>query len=69
MLYTSGGKGGQGENLKGCPLPSPAAKESSELAKQLLADSVQREGVEPGSLTIHADLCRPSDYADGRYCL
>ncbi len=32
-----------------------ATKESSELAKQLLADSVQREGVEPGSLTIHAD--------------
>lgn len=32
-----------------------ATKESSELAKQLLADSIQREGVEPGSLTIHAD--------------
>lgn len=32
-----------------------ATQESSELAKQLLADSVQREGVEPGSLTIHAD--------------
>ncbi len=32
-----------------------ASQESSELAKQLIADSVQREGVEPGSLTIHAD--------------
>ncbi len=32
-----------------------ARQESSELAKQLLADSVKREGVEPGSLTIHAD--------------
>ena len=32
-----------------------APKESSELAKQLIADSIQREGVEPGSLTIHAD--------------
>ena len=32
-----------------------APQESSELAKQLIADSVQREGVEPGSLTLHAD--------------
>jgi len=32
-----------------------ATKESSELATQMLADSVQREGVEPGNLTIHAD--------------
>ena len=34
---------------------APGPKESSDLAKQLIADSVQREGMEPGSLTIHAD--------------
>jgi len=32
-----------------------ATHESAELAKQLIADSIEREGVEPGSLTIHAD--------------
>ena len=32
-----------------------ASQESSELAKQLIADSVRHEGVEPGSLIIHAD--------------
>ena len=32
-----------------------APQESAELAKQLIADSVERESVEPGNLTIHAD--------------
>lgn len=32
-----------------------ATHESADLAKQLIADSVEREGVEPGNLTIHAD--------------
>ena len=32
-----------------------ATQESAELAKQLIADSVEREGVESGSLAIHAD--------------
>jgi putative transposase len=32
-----------------------APQESAELAKQLIADSVERESVEPGNLTVHAD--------------
>jgi putative transposase len=32
-----------------------AERESTELAKQLFAETVARHGVEPGSLTVHAD--------------
>ncbi len=32
-----------------------AARESAELAEQLIADTVARHGVLPGTLTLHAD--------------
>lgn len=32
-----------------------ATKESSELAKRLIADTYRKQGIEPGQLTIHAD--------------
>jgi putative transposase len=32
-----------------------AERESAELAQQLIADSVARHDIEPGSLTLHAD--------------
>jgi len=36
-----------------------AETESSELAKQLVAETARKQGVEPGTLTIHADNGKP----------
>src|SRR5207253_6597001 len=36
-----------------------AYRESAELAKRLIAQTIEREKIEPGSLTLHAD-CGPS---------
>jgi putative transposase len=32
-----------------------AGRESAELARRLIEDSIRKQGIEPGQLTIHAD--------------
>jgi putative transposase len=32
-----------------------AARETAELAKQLIADTVEKQNIDPGTLTLHAD--------------